>query len=167
MQSKTKPALFKKTTWFRILMNWYPMYFGTGGKVLSISNDWKYLKIRLKLNIWTRNYVGTIFGGSMFSASDPFYMIMFMKLLGKDYIVWDKGGKIQFVKPGKETMFAEFKISDSLLEEIKREIDAKGRHTWIMTLDWQTKDGTIVSRIEREMWGGSKEYYNSRRKRQV
>ncbi len=147
-------------------MNWYPMYFGTGGKILEISDDWKYLKIRLRLNLWTYNYVGTIFGGSMFSASDPFYMLMFMHLLGKDqYVVWDKGGSIQFIKPGKEAIYAEFVISDELLKDVKHQIDTHGKYEWHMHLEWKTKDGTLISRIDRKMWGATKEYYEVRRKR--
>nr|WP_298607956.1 DUF4442 domain-containing protein [uncultured Spirosoma sp.] len=57
------------------------MYFGTGGKILFWSSDWREVHVRLRRNIWTYNYVGTIFGGSMFSATDPFYMVMLLRIL--------------------------------------------------------------------------------------
>jgi hypothetical protein len=85
-----------KSWWFRLLMNWYPMYFGTGGKILFWAADSTEVHLRLRLNIWSYNYVGTIFGGSMFSAADPFYMVMLLKVLGNDYVVWDKAANIRF-----------------------------------------------------------------------
>src|SRR6185312_9300608 len=60
----------------RFLMNVIPCIRGTGGRVVSISDDFRRLRVRLKLNWRTRNLVGTIYGGSMYAATDPFYMLM-------------------------------------------------------------------------------------------
>jgi Domain of unknown function (DUF4442) len=73
----------------------------------------------------TRNYVGTIFGGSMYACVDPMYMIMLLKLLGREYIVWDKTATIRFRKPGKSTLFATFKLDDAELATI-RDLTASG-----------------------------------------
>lgn len=79
---KTEKKESFKTWMFRSLMNWYPMYLGTGGKILFWAADSTEVHLQVGLNMWTRNYVGTIFGGSFFSASDPFYMVMLMRILG-------------------------------------------------------------------------------------
>jgi hypothetical protein len=139
------------------------MYFGTGGKIMAISDDWKIVKLRLRLNLWTRNYVGTIFGGSFFAASDPFYMIMFMKILGNNYIVWDRGATIKFVKPGKEPLYADFNIDDVIIAEVKSKVDENGFYIWTMPLHWKTKDGIVICFIERQLYAATKEYYNSRK----
>jgi hypothetical protein len=97
---------------FRTLMNWYPMYFGSGGKILFWAADGSEVHLRLRLNIWSYNYVGTIFGGSMFSASDPFYMLMLFRSLGPRFVVWDKSAGIRFRKPGKETLYATTNLSN-------------------------------------------------------
>lgn len=103
----------------RFKFNFFPAYRGSGARVVYISADYRKIKIKIPLNWRTRNYVGTIYGGSMYSGIDPIYMIMLIKNLGKNYIVWDKSASIRFKKPGKETLFAEFKISESDLDEIK------------------------------------------------
>ncbi|MDJ1499709.1 DUF4442 domain-containing protein [Xanthocytophaga agilis] len=108
-----------KTWCFRLFMNWYPMYMGTGGKILRISGDWQEVKVRLRRSLWTYNYVGTIFGGSYFSASDPFYMLMLLHNLGKGFVVWDKSASIRFKKPGKTTLYADFLITPAILAEIQ------------------------------------------------
>src|SRR6478672_11627229 len=97
-----------KTKLFRRWWNIFPAYRGTGAWIQSISADWKEVRVRLPLSWRTRNYVGTIFGGSIYACTDPIYMIMLMKTLGPDYIVWDKGATVRFKKPGRGTLYARF-----------------------------------------------------------
>jgi hypothetical protein len=99
--------------------NFFPAYRGTGGRVTYIAGDWREIRIKLPLNWRTRNYVGTIFGGSLYGAVDPFYMIMFIKLLGPQYIVWDKAATIRFRKPGRAALTARFVLTDEELAAIR------------------------------------------------
>ena len=88
--------------------------FGT-----QVASDWREVRVELPLSVRTRNYVGTIFGGSMFGAVDPFYMIMLMKNLGPGYLVWDKAASIEFLKPGRSTLRATFRLDEAELEAIR------------------------------------------------
>jgi hypothetical protein len=97
----------------RFRYNWFPAYRGTGGRITYIAGDWREVRIRLPLNWRTRNYVGTIFGGSMYGAVDPFYMVMLIRCLGPEYIVWDKTASIRFRRPGTATLFATFVLTDN------------------------------------------------------
>lgn len=99
--------------------NWFPAYRGTGARITYIARDWREVRIRLPLNWRTRNYVGTIFGGSMYGAVDPIYMVMLIKILGPNYVVWDKAASIAFRKPGKGTLFATFRLSEQEIELIR------------------------------------------------
>lgn len=108
-----------RTRSFRWMMNWFPAYRGSGARVTYIADDWKEIRVKLPLNWRTRNYVGTIFGGSLYAAVDPMYMLMLMKLLGPDYIVWDKAATIRFKRPGKGKLTARFRIDDAEIERIK------------------------------------------------
>ena len=102
--------------------NIYPAYRGTGGWITYIASDWREIHVKLPLSWQTRNYVGTIFGGSLYAAVDPFYMIMLIKNLGPDYVVWDKAASIRFKKPGKNTLYARFQLSEQELQFIKSEL---------------------------------------------
>ncbi len=107
-------------TWLtKLSINFFPAYRRTGARVVAVSDDWKEVKIRLPLNWKTRNYVGTIFGGSLYSSVDPIYMLMLIEILGPEYIVWDKSATIRFKRPGRATLYATFKISDPEIETIK------------------------------------------------
>src|SRR5690606_37587129 len=73
----------------------------------------------LRMRPWNRNYVGTHFGGSLFAMTDPFWMLMVLNTIGDDYIVWDKAATIEFEKPGRGTVGAEFRLEDATLDELR------------------------------------------------
>jgi acyl-coenzyme A thioesterase PaaI-like protein len=120
-REKTSESL--RTKVLRWGFNLFPAFRRTGGRISHISNDHKTAEIVVPLNWKTRNYVGTIFGGSMFAAVDPIYMVMLMKLLGPEYVVWDKAATIRYKKPGRSTLRASFRVEDEELLMIRRELE--------------------------------------------
>ena len=84
--------------------------------------------------------------------TDPFYMLMIMKNLGSQYIVWDKSSEIEYVSPGKATVFAEFFVSDSDLDEIKREVENNGKYLKWFDVDIKTADGTLVAIVKKQIY---------------
>jgi len=144
-------------------MNWYPMYFGTGGKILFWASDSSEVQLRLRLNIWTRNYVGTIFGGSLFAAADPFYMVMLMRSLGDAYVVWDKAAHIRFKKPATTALYASLKIAPEDLESIRHQVRESGHATKTFVIRWMDKDRVVHAEIERQCYIADKEFYKKRK----
>lgn len=111
----------------------------------------------MKLHWWNRNYVGTHFGGSLYTMCDPFYMLLLMEALGRDYIVWDKRASIRFLKPGRGTVRARFHIPEERVEEIRREADAVDRESPAkveptFTVDVVDEDGEAVARVEKLLY---------------
>jgi acyl-coenzyme A thioesterase PaaI-like protein len=104
-------------------INFWPPFLGAGIRISHIASDMKSVDVRMKLHFWNANYVGTHFGGSLFAMTDAFYMLMLMANLGREYIVWDKAATIRYRKPGKGTVRAEFRLSDSQIEDVTREIE--------------------------------------------
>ena len=135
----------------RILRFWPPFVF-SGIRVERIDADWRYAKVRLKLAWYNRNYVRTQFGGNLFAMTDPFWMIMTMECLGRDYVVWDKAGAIDFVAPGREDVFAEFRLDDVVLDEI-RSATATGEKClrWFET-EVKTSGGEVVARVRKQLY---------------
>lgn len=147
-------------TWrFRTLMNLYPMYVGTGGKILFWSADSREVQLRLRRNLWTYNYVGTIFGGSLFAAADPFYMLMLLRILGPRYVVWDKAGHIRFRKPGRQTLYARFLLTDELIDGIRRDVAHAGQTERTLPVAWVDRTGVVHAQIERLCYIADKTYY--------
>jgi hypothetical protein len=168
--NRMKPAFLNtdkkesfKSSSFRRLMNWYPMYFGTGGKILFWASDSSEVHLRLRLNLWTKNYVGTIFGGSLFSAADPFYMVMLIRSLGDSYVVWDKTAHIRFKKPATSAVYAVLKISSDDLASIKHQVKESGHATKTFSIHWKDKDEVVHAEIERQCYIADKEFYKKRK----
>jgi hypothetical protein len=109
-----------RTCLYRWGFNLWPCVRGTGARVAFIASDWSEIRVRLPLSWRTRNYVGTIFGGSLYASVDPFYMLMLMHRLGPGYVVWDKAASIHFRRPGRSTLNATFQLDESELVEIRR-----------------------------------------------
>ena len=115
--------------------NWFPAYRGTGARIEYVAADWREVRVRLPLSWRTRNYVGTIFVGSLYGAVDPIYMILLIKLLGPGYEVWDKAASIRFLRPGRSTLRATFRVEDAELETIRAEVAAAGRTERVYSVD--------------------------------
>lgn len=136
----------------RRAMSWWPPYRFAGIKVMHIADDWSSARVRLRLGRFNRNYFGTHFGGSLFSMSDPFWALLTVSALGKDYIVWDKAAEIEFVSPGRGDVFADFTLTEARLAEI-REATAGGAKA----LPWfenevLASDGTVVARVRKQLY---------------
>lgn len=114
----------RRSRWY---FNWFPAYRGTGARVEYIAADWREVRIRIPLSWRTRNYVGTIFGGSLYGAIDPIYMLMLIKTLGPEFTVWDKAATIRFLRPGRTTLFATFLLTPEVTQEVRETAMARGR----------------------------------------
>lgn len=141
----------------RRFMNLWPPFLFSGVRVETISTDWRRARVRLKLAWYNRNYVKTHFGGSLFAMTDPFWMILVLECLGRDYIVWDKSATIDFVAPGREDVYAEFVVEDSVLDEL-RAATANGGKTlrWFDT-EVKTAGGELVARVRKQLYVRRKE----------
>lgn len=151
-----------RTRAFRAGMNAYPMYFGTGGRVRYIAADWLEVRLTLGLNPFTRNYVGTIFGGSMFAASDPFLMLMLHRVMGPDYVVWDKAARIRFRRPGRGRLTMTLRVDEALLGDVRATVAGEHKWTQWLPLTWVDAEGEVACAIERELYVADKAWYKQR-----
>jgi acyl-coenzyme A thioesterase PaaI-like protein len=141
----------KPSTLRRYLKIWPPFLF-SGIRLDSLGDDWRYARVRLKLAWYNRNYVKTHFGGALFMMADPFWMIMVMESLGRDYIVWDKAGAIDFVAPGREDVFAEFLLDDAILDELRAATAGGEKHLRWFEVDVKTARGEVIARVRKQLY---------------
>jgi len=129
--------------------NLWPCYRGTGARVTFIAGDWREVQVRIPLSWRTRNYVGTIFGGSLYAAVDPFYMIMLMKNLGPDVVVWDKAASIRFRKPGRGLLKASFRLDEAELADIRRLLLEQPKVDRTYTVQLVDAEGVVHAEVEK------------------
>lgn len=145
-----------KTKLKRWGFNFFPAYRGTGARLTYISDDFHEIHLKLPLSWRTRNYVGTIFGGSMYGAVDPLYMVMLIKILGSKYVVWDKAATIRFKRPGRETLYAEFKVTPDEVEAIKDELTCTKSIEKIYGIKLVNKAGKVHAEVEKTIYIGTR-----------
>jgi len=133
----------------RWLFNHFPAYRGTGARVTFIAADYSEIRIALPLSRRTINYVGTIFGGSMYGAIDPVYMIMLIKRLGPGYVVWDKAASIRFRRPGRSTLSAIFRVSEAEVDAIRAAADEHGKTERTFLVDLVDAAGEVHASFEK------------------
>jgi uncharacterized membrane protein len=139
-----------KTAWkrhMRWLMNLWPPFAGAGIRVKHLQPDWKAIDVEMKLRFWNRNYVGTHFGGSLYSMTDPFYMLMLIENLGRDYIVWDKSATIRFRRPGQGKVLAGFRLSDEQIEGIRQALRAQDSIEPEFMVEVKDETGAVVAEV--------------------
>jgi len=127
----------------------FPAYRGTGGKITYVADDWSEVRVEVPLSRRTKNYVGTIFGGSMYGAVDPIYMVMLIKALGPGYVVWDKAATIRFRKPGRSTLHARFVIDDAELDAIRGALRTQPAVDRTYTIQLADAAGVLHAEVEK------------------
>ena len=145
-----------RTRIFRWGFNFFPAYRGTGGRIVYIAEDWHEVRVKLPLNWRTRNYVGTIYGGSIYASIDPIYMLMLMKILGPEFIVWDKAARIRFRKPGRETLFVNFRLEPGEIAEIKTLTASEKSIDRIYNVELKDRQGIVHASIEKTLYVAKK-----------
>ena len=131
--------------------NVFPAFIGTGGKISHISADYRHVEAKLPLNRRSKNYVGTLFGGSMFSIVDPVYMVMFYKILGTGYSVWVKSAQIDFLKPGKTTLYSVFHLSQEDTDKLVETINEYGKANWEATINLTDESGVVHAIVRQQI----------------
>ena len=142
----------RRARMLRWLLNLYPPYLGAGIRVQHISPDLRSVKVAMKLTRWNRNYVGTQFGGSLYAMVDPFYMLLLIEQLGRDYRVWDKAASIDFIAPGKGPVFAEFHVDDALLDDIRQQTATGKKCLPRVQVDIRDGAGELVARVDKTLY---------------
>jgi Domain of unknown function (DUF4442) len=127
----------------------YPPFLGAGIRVKRISPDMHEIDVEMKRRWWNVNYVGTHYGGSLYSMTDPFYMLMLLHHLGRDCIVWDKSASIRFRRPGKGTVRVEFRLTAQQLEELRAQLRRQEKIEPVFTVDVLDESGEVVARVEK------------------
>ena len=128
--------------------NWFPAFRRTGGRLVYVADDWRQVRVMLPFKWTTRNYVGTMFGGCLYAATDGQYMVMLLKLLGPDYVIWDKGASIRYRKPCRTTVYATFAIEPQETDTIREQLRTTPKIERQYQIDWTDREGTVYATVD-------------------
>jgi acyl-coenzyme A thioesterase PaaI-like protein len=150
-------ALAARSRKLRRFIRLYPPYLGAGVRVTHIAADFRRVEVEMPLRFYNRNYVGTHFGGSLYSMVDPFYMLMLINILGPDYIVWDKAANIRFKRPGKGVMKAVFELTEEKIAEIRAAADTQPKVEPLFQVLIKDEEGKVVAEVDKLLYVKKKE----------
>ncbi|WPU67103.1 YiiD C-terminal domain-containing protein [Peredibacter starrii] len=134
------------------IINFYGPFVGAGVRLQKMTKDYRHARVSMKLTFYNKNYMGTQFGGSLYAMVDPWYMLMLIKNLGRDYIVWDKAATINFRKPGRGTVYADFNLTDAHLEEIQATLATQNKMDYIFKVEIKDKDGKLIADVDKVLY---------------
>jgi hypothetical protein len=138
-----------KTRLIRWGFNYFPAFRRSGARLTYMADDWREARLKLPLGWTTRNYVGTIYGGSMYAAVDGIYMVMLINVLGPDYVVWDKAGTIRYHRPGRTTLYARFLLEERELAVILAALERQPTVERIYRVELADSAGLVHASVEK------------------
>jgi acyl-coenzyme A thioesterase PaaI-like protein len=134
-------------------MNVWPPFLFSGIRIVSIADDFREAVIELRDRKLNMNYVGVHFGGAIFAMTDPFHMLLTMNALGRGYVVWDKAARIEYLKPGKGSLRAQFRLTDEMLAEVRTNTPNDGDKffpEWMVEV--KNVEGETVARVFKTLY---------------
>ncbi|MDI9818020.1 MULTISPECIES: DUF4442 domain-containing protein [unclassified Legionella] len=139
-------------TFLRIILNCWPPFWGAGIKVETISKDFSFARVSMAYRWYNKNYMRTQFGGSLYSMTDPFFALMLIHKLGPGYVVWDKQGEIDYIKPGKSRVYADFHISKEQLEEVREAAKNNRKHFPVFSVDIYDQSKQVIATVKKTLY---------------
>ena len=140
-------------------INLWPPFLGAGIRVRHIAPDWSEVRVELRQGLLNRNAVGTHYGGSLFSMTDPFYALMLLHHLGERYLIWDQAASIDFVAPGRGTVRAIFQLTAEVVESIRARAQSGAKVLPEFDVEISDGAGALVARVHKTLYVRLKERY--------
>lgn len=137
------------------LLRFYPPLFFQRIWVLHFGDDFKSVTVKINRSILNINYNKTLFGGSIFSASDPFYALLFDQILrrkGFKTRVWLKSAHIQYLKPGNTDLQFTIRISDEEIALAQEQLNTVGKFVKSYPIEMYNKDGVLCALVQNEVY---------------
>ncbi|HEV2112186.1 MAG TPA: DUF4442 domain-containing protein [Gammaproteobacteria bacterium] len=141
-----------KANTIRCIMNFWPPFLASGITVTRVTEDFREAEVVLKQHWYNVNYVGVHFGGSLFAMTDACYMVMLMNVMGKDYYVWDRSASIDYLKPGRGTVTARFRIDDAAVADILAKTAGGEKYFPQFTVEITDAAGEVVARVQKTLY---------------
>ena len=124
--------------------------------VKSFDKGFRGVKVKINKSLFNKNYNGSIFGGTIFAAADPFYPVLFNQVLNPKgelrLKIWSKSAKIDFLRPALTDMFFEIKLTDGDIGHAVETLAAAGKYERAFPVDIYNKDGEVCVSMMNEVY---------------
>ena len=111
--------------------------------------------VKINKSLFNKNYNGSIFGGTIYAATDPFYALLFDQLLQREGFkvrVWLKSASIQYLKPGRSTLYFTIIVTDEMLNDAITALNTTGKFVKAYPMEIKNKQGEICATVMNEVY---------------
>ena len=139
----------------QFVLNIFPPLLFNRIVLKEISDDFLEMKVLLKKALFNVNFHKTIFGGSIFSACDPYFPTMYYHIFAKKrrkLIIWLKSAEIQYLKPADSTLRLHFKITKKDVELAEKTLNEKGKFEIWHTVKALNKKGIVCVKARMQVY---------------
>jgi len=137
------------------VMRFYPPLFFQRIWVVKFDEGFRGVEVKITKSMWNRNYNDSIFGGTIFSAADPFYPVLFHQILshkGYNIKAWAKSSEIKFLKPGHYSLSFKIELDESEIIEAEEILNTIGKYTRTYPINIFDKNGVLVASVLNEIY---------------
>ena len=123
--------------------------------VKKIHKSFRGADIKINKSLFTTNFGNSIFGGTIFTATDPFYALLFGQILkhkGFRITVWLKSASIDYVKPGRTDLHYSIQIDDDMINEAIQILKRDGKFTKMYPIEIFNKNGELCVIAQNEIY---------------
>ncbi len=139
----------------KFILNIFPPLFFNRIVLKEISDDFMQIKVVVRRALFNINFHKTIFGGTIFSAFDPYFPTMYYNIFlnkNRKLIVWLKSAEINYLKPAKSTLNIHFKITQDEIDLAEKTLKKKGKFEVWHTAEAINKKGVICARARMQVY---------------
>lgn len=129
-------------------LEWYPPFWFMRIKVISLSDDWRHIQIKLPLNIFSRNMGDCMFGGYQTALADPIAALACNRVLNRQYKVWTRYQEVDFRYVGNSDLELRFDFDPDIEKQIHADLQSKGRSTPTFEYGFYRADGVECTHIK-------------------
>lgn len=137
------------------MLNLFPPLLFNRIQVLSFEKGYMQAWVRINKSILNRNLNGTIFGGTIFSAADPFYALLFWQIFARRGVkvqTWLKSASIDYKKPGATSLYLHFKLTEQDIADAQESLDTIGKFVRSYVIEITNKQGEICAIATTEVY---------------
>ena len=139
----------------KTILNLFPPLLFSRIILKEISDDFKEMKVVIKKALFNINFHKTIFGGSIFSACDPYFPTMYYHIFAnkkRKLIIWLKSAEIKYLKPADSNLNLYFKITEEDITLAEEALNKEGKIEIWHTVEAVNKKNIVCAKARVQVY---------------
>ena len=135
----------------QFVLNIFPPLLFNRIVLKEISDDFMQMRVVIRRALFNINFHKTIFGGTIFSACDPYFPTMYYHIFAKKnrkLIIWLKSAEIQYLRPADTSLKLHFIITKEDILLAEKTLDKEGKFEIWHDVEAVSKKGIVCAKAK-------------------